>query len=156
MLDPKRIRLFKDNHGNLKLQVEDDEPVTVKAIRAFPLTHPDRYIGLCNEDGKEVGMIDKLSDLTPEMRSLIEEALERGFFVPRITRITRISEEFGVTRWEVETSKGPRVFEVRSREDIRFLTHRHIIIRDIDGNRFEINDLSALDEQSQALADMFL
>ncbi|MCC6444280.1 MAG: DUF1854 domain-containing protein, partial [Armatimonadetes bacterium] len=41
-------------------------------------------------------------------------------------------------------------------EDIRFLTNRHIIIRDIDGNRFEIKDLSALDAESQGKAELYL
>ncbi|MCC6443440.1 MAG: DUF1854 domain-containing protein, partial [Armatimonadetes bacterium] len=149
MLDPKEVRLFANSHGQLMVQIGDQEPVAVKATRAFPLTYPDRYIGLANEDGKEVGMIDKIASLPREMQDLLDEALERGFFVPQIVRVENVSEEFGVTRWEVTTDKGPRVFEVRGREDIRFLTNRHIIIRDIDGNRFEIKDLSALDAESQ-------
>jgi hypothetical protein len=64
--------------------------------------------------------------------------------------------DFGIQRWEVETDRGPRVFEVRSREDLRWLHPGHLIVRDIDGNRYEIKRFDDLDSASRIKIEGYL
>jgi hypothetical protein len=66
-----------------------------------------------------------------------------------VLKISKITEEFGVLRWEVETDKGPRTFEVRGRDEVRLVTGGHVLIRDIDGNRYHIPGLNDLDVASR-------
>jgi hypothetical protein len=54
---------------------------------------------------------------------------------------------------EVETDKGQREFETRYKEDIRKLPGGRVIIKDADGNRYEIKDYMKLDKRSVSLID---
>ena len=68
-----------------------------------------------------------------------------------LVRVLEITDDFGIQRWEVETDRGPRVFEVRSREDLRWLHPGHLIVRDVDGNRYEIKRFDDLDRPAAAV-----
>jgi len=63
---------------------------------------------------------------------VLKDELERVYFIPKIKKIHRIKEEFGVLIWETETDKGPRRFEVTSRRDVKKMGKRRIIVRDLD------------------------
>ena len=83
----------------------------------------------------------------------VEAELERSYFTAAIVRVEAIEVEYHVPTWTVATNRGPRRFELRSsRRDLRVLGWR-VLIRDADGNRYEIPDLRRLDEASRALVD---
>jgi len=109
-----------------------------------------------DEKGKQVHMVRKLSELDPDSQEVLSQELEQAYFLPKIRRIHQINEEYGVLRLDVDTDKGPRTFEVRTREHIRFLPEGRVILRDLDGNRYEIPRLAELDTHSQMLAAMSL
>ena len=154
LLDPEHIRLFRDRFDDLNLELEDGrtlKPVT--AHRAFPIS-ADGFVVLKDREGKELGVVQQVSELDPSSREVVMAGLERSYFTPRITRVTAIKEEFHVPKWEVETDRGPRVFEIRSsRSDIRNLGNGRVLIRDADGNRYEIPDHRQLDPASRALVE---
>src|SRR5262245_8609751 len=97
------IRITRNNLGKLLLESEGEEPQPVKAVRALPITDPDDWIGLMDEKGKAVHMVRSLTELDPESRSVLTQELERVYFLPKILRLHRISEEYGVLRVEVST-----------------------------------------------------
>ncbi len=67
-----------------------------------------------------------------------------------ITRIESIKEEFGYAYWNVETDVGPRRFTVRDMQDnVVLLSPEHVLIIDVDGNRYEIPDYTQLDPKSR-------
>ena len=86
----------------------------------------------------------------------LEQELEKSYFLPALVRVLDITDDFGIQRWEVETDRGPRVFEVRSREDLRWLHPGHLIVRDVDGNRYEIKRFDDLDTSSRLKIESFL
>jgi hypothetical protein len=157
LLDPTKIRLAKDRGEWLLLTTEDNpEPVRVKPARCFPLTEPEHYVSLLIDDDTEYGMLYDPRQLEPKSRRVLRRTLERMYFLPVIQKINSISDDLGVMRWDVETSKGPRVFEVRGRDDVRLVTQGHVVIRDIDGNRYHIPDLSKLDANSRLMMEVAL
>jgi len=149
-------RIARNGAGDLVLERAGEEPQMVKPVRALPLTEPDAWIGLIDEKGKPLHMVRSLKELDPDSRALLERELERLYFLPKILRIDQITEEYGVLRLEVDTDRGPRAFEVRSREHIRFLPDGRILLRDLDGNRYEIPRVDDLDAHSRGLAEVFL
>jgi hypothetical protein len=154
LLDPKRLRLYLDPFEDLTLELEGllHKPVTV--VRAFPVTAGDRFIILKDREGEEIGIIRDASDLDPKSRAALTAELERVYFTPRITCVNDIEEQFHVPKWDVETDRGPRVFEIRSsRRDVRILSGGRILIRDADGNQYEIPDYRKLDPVSRALIE---
>ena len=157
-IKPQEIKLLRDPSGELKLIQGDEAPVSVKAARLFPLTNPTQYLVLSDMDGNELVTIRDIGELDMESGEALRAELDRTYFLPRIKHILNLKESMGILQWEVQTDKGPRRFEVRSRDDIRFLRHRRhqIIIKDMDGNRFEIWDAARMDTRSRALLERFL
>ena len=154
ILDPSKIRIRRDDSGRLRAILDDAGEFRVKRIvRAFPLTMPWRYIILIDENDREIGLIRSIRDLDENSMMILKEELERVYFIPRITKIYRIKEEFGVLIWETETDKGPRRFEVTSRRNIKKMDKRRIIIRDADGNLYDIPDYANLDQKSLVLLE---
>lgn len=153
-LDPTKIRIMRDSHKRVLLKIGDEEKVVYRVMRNFPLTGPEKYLSLADEEGKELGMIRQLKDLDPSSKKILEEELERAYFVPVIKRILAVRELYGgVTDIAVETDKGYREFELRSKDTIRFVGLSRIMITDVDGNRYEIPNMGALDARSKSLIE---
>lgn len=156
ILDPKKIRLRKNEFNMLKLEMEGCEgngkaPV-VEAAMGFPLTSSSNFISLIEvKDGKkdkEIGIIEDIKKLDSKSRKLLKEELKRVYFMPKITKINRMKENHGIMNFDVETDKGRRSFETRYREDIRRLPGGRVVITDADGNRYDIKDYRKLDDRS--------
>ena len=157
ILDPSRVRLSFDAFGDLQLQLDSGSARTVEAARPFPLTSPDDFVVLRDAEGEEVGAISSIAELEDGSRRVLRAVLEATYFLPVITRVHRIDVEFRIPHWEVETARGPRSFEISSmRSDVRQLGNGRVLLRDADGNRYDIPNRHALDVVSQALIDAHL
>jgi len=158
VIDPQTLRLFYQPPGTLRLTVGEDRSYPgVKLYQAWPLSQPGRCLSLQDAQGEEIVMVDSLEALTPETRAVAERELQRRYLTARVEGIDQVRTEFGVTYWDVRTSKGPREFVVQSlTESCVWLGPRHVLIVDVDGNRFEIADIQALDEASRRQLEQVL
>ena len=157
-LDPDKARFFVDAFEDLNLELAGDQTYSrVRVKRAFPLTRDDCFIVVQDRKGKEIGSLARLDALDRDSRQAVEDELERAYFTPRIQRIAKVTVANRVPRWEVETDRGPRAFEIySSRRDVRLLGDGRILVQDADGNRYEITDYRRLDPASQALVEEML
>ena len=128
----------------------------VVPVRAFPISASDEGIALVSAEGEELLWIDRLSDLRPEIRALVEEELASREFVPEILRLRHVSSFATPSTWEVETDRGVTSFILKGEEDIRRLGKASLIVADSHGIQFLIRDLHALDHASRKLLDRFL
>ena len=120
--------------------------------RLFPVSNPDTYITLLDEDGVEKMVIRSLSDLTKASAAVIRESLEDYYLVPRILRILSKAEKYGTLRWTVETDRGVISFDIRNRNhDISVMRSGFVRVRDANDNRYVIEDCNKLDKKSYAL-----
>lgn len=149
------IRLFREPAWVLRLTIEGDRSyLKVKVVRAAPLSHPTRYICLLDAKDEEICMIDDLNSLNREMRALIEEELDRRYLTATIQRVNAVRNEYGTSYWDVQTDRGPREFVVQNvSENAQWLGDHRLLITDVDGNRFEIPHLDALDKKSLAAVE---
>lgn len=149
ILDPKRTRVFRVA-GVTRLTLEEDRSWTkVSVSRAFPLSDPDHYIGFLDGAGKDVGLLHDPGQLDHDSRRVVDEELERRYFVPVVERVLSVKEEFGTVYWMVETDRGEKEVIVRNmRDNLQELSASRIIITDVDGNRFEFPDINKLDGKS--------
>jgi len=151
-LDPKQVRIFHDPHGFLRATVGDRTYLEVSVVRAFPLSSESRYIGLLSGRLEEIGVIVDPEELDLESRETIAGELTRRYFSTHILQVTSIREEFGATYWDVVTDRGPREFVSKGlRDNVTYLSGGRLLIPDVDGNRYEIPDLNALDDDSRAM-----
>jgi hypothetical protein len=150
-LDPRKLLIAKRGDV-LRVTIENDRSyLKVSAVRAFPLTDPNEFIGLQDAiTGHEIGLLKNLKELSNEARQLVHESLNSRYFVPKIFRIIEAKREFGTVYWDVETDRGPRKFMMRGiRDSIHEIEPGRYLVVDIDGNRFEVPKLEKLDARSQ-------
>ena len=157
-VDPKAIRLFREPAWRLRLTIEGDRSyLKVKIVRAAPLTQPDKYV--CFLDGKDeaICMVDEPLEMGDVNMGIVEEELAQRYLTARVQRVHAIRNEYGVSYWDVDTDRGRREFVAKSvAENAQMLGDHRMMILDVDGNRFEIEDMTALDSRSAKLIDSVL
>jgi len=155
--DPHTLRLFYDPPGSLRLTVGDRSYPSVKLYQAAPLSRPRRHISLLSGGGDEVAMIENVADFASDVQPVVETEIARRYLTARVSAVESVRTEFGVTYWRVATDRGERDFVVQSlSESCVWLSDKHLLLIDVDGNRFEITDRNGLDAQSQTLLDAVL
>lgn len=147
---PGEIELFYAPPGRLRATIGGRFSfIEVKIFRAWPLSRPDEYISMQHGGDEEFAMLMSLDELEPVSRAVAAEELKRRYLTALIREIIQIRSEFGVTYWRVNTDRGERDFVVQSlSESCIWLSEQHILILDVDGSRFEIQDRTALDPVS--------
>ena len=114
--------------------------------RTFPFSAPDELISVRDAKGVEHGLLANLADLPTGTADLIRQELRRRYFAPYITRIDKLTEKFGRSRWTVETDAGPTSFEVQNEHaSLRDLPDGTLLLIDMDGNRYRLPPRAELD-----------
>ena len=125
--------------------------------RCFPFETPDEYISVLNKDGREYAMIRDLKEMTEEAQEIIRAELDRKYLCPIVTKINSLKEKLGYSFWEVETDKGVMTFSMHDTyRNIARVGDGMLIITDVDGNRYRINDVAALDRKSFKRIELYL
>ncbi len=150
-VQPDGVQVWEDEFHRLHISFDGEEHEGVRPVRVFPVSGKADYVSFLGDDGKEVLLLAHPDKLHEESRRTLCNALEKMYYVAKITRVDAISERMGVTHWRVMTDRGYAEFEVVHRENIRRLPGGRFLITDADGNRFEIEDVSALDIRSRKL-----
>ena len=88
---------------------------------------------------------------------LIAKQLEMRYFTPKITKIISIKEEYGHAYWNVVTDKGNCNFATASGSSGAVSKNgSRVTIKDSDGNRFEIEDITKLTTKEFKKIDLYL
>ena len=153
-LDPKLVKIRRNQFAELEAELPDGSVhAPVEPVRSFPLTQPNQYISLLDAHKNELGLIEDINQLKKADQTVLVEELEKCYFMPKITKIHALEGRFGVTQWEAETDSGSVFFDLRSRNDITSLSGGRVLIKDVDGNRYEIVNYHQLDPKSVALLE---
>jgi hypothetical protein len=158
LLDARSLAIRADPHGGVMVRLPDGTTLRqARLVEAFPVMRRRRFIILYDREGRDIGLLRDLKELDPESAQAVRNALDRSYFLSRIKSIERIEDRYGVLTWHVITNRGPRTFEIRSRsESVWWLGASRILIKDGDGNRYEIRDLNKLDARSRVLAELHI
>ena len=120
--------------------------------RLFPVSGLDKYITLLNSEGTEQAIVRDISRLMPESRAVLEQSLQEYYMIPRILRFIKMSENFKIWMWTVETDRGEYTFEIRDHNNtIKQLFDGRVLIKDASDNRYEIPNIDALDSRSRKM-----
>jgi hypothetical protein len=154
MVNSQDLQLFYEPADTLRLTVntegEERSYPSVKLFQSAPLSKPKEYLALLDSKSEEIALVRNLSDLPADSQKIAQLELNKRYLTARITKIPNIKQEFGVTYWNVETNRGTREFVMQSlSESCVWLSDTHLLLIDVDGNRFEIVDRGALDLASQ-------
>ncbi len=155
VLDCKKIEFRINLFEELEVCLPDGtfhSPVV--PLRSFPVTDVNSYISIIKDDRKreEVCLIEDIQHLTESSRRVLENALSKAYYKPVITRLLSIERRSGgISVWKVETNKGEITIDLRRRDSITDHDNGHLLISDIDGNRYEIPNYYKMDEKSVRL-----
>ncbi len=158
-LNRSNAKFEATNTGFLSLRVGEEYYPRVAVVRMFPFLHKDELISIrtTDERSKEIGIIEKFSDVDEETVKLLQDQLTLRYFTPIITRIHQIKDEYGYAYWTVDTDHGPCRFTIQmGGNGIVHLSDTRILIIDIDENRFEIPDIDRLTMKERKKLDLFL
>ena len=145
--------------GFVKLTYKDTTYDRVGVYRTFPVTQPEEFISIreANEKAREIGVVEKLSDLDPEQAKMLKEQLDLRYFTPEITKVFDIKTEYGYGYFHVMTTYGECRFTIHNGgSSVVSLTDTRIIITDLDGNRFEVPDIMKLTVAERKKLDLFI
>ncbi|RKY78077.1 hypothetical protein DRQ00_05870 [candidate division KSB1 bacterium] len=158
LLDPERIQLSRKSKQGVQLTISEEGSYSkIKIVRAFPLSHPDRYVAFLDDKDEEIGMVKDPKELDPQSRKIVEGELDKRYLVSIIKKIRSIRTDFGTSYWDVDTNRGRRDFVIQGVQDnVVWLGERRLLLVDVDGNRFEIPDYSSLDKKSASLLEEVL
>ena len=151
---------FSEKNGFVSLSFSKGEERIiynkVSLRRCFPFELKNEYISVLDEEGREIGLIYSLSDF-PSTKEILETELVRRYYEPEIESITSIKERYGFSYWKVLLSDKRKV-EFTMQDTFRNIvrTEQKAILLDVDGNRFVINDISALDKRSFKKIELYL
>ena len=155
----------KDGFLALKATISNEDGTTEEKTwdriflhAAFPFEMPEDYISVLDKDQKEIGMIRSLSVLSEDAQKVLRLELHRKYYAPVIAKIFSVKERYGFSYWRVELADGTE-FSFTVQDTYRSIIKVdavHIFIVDVDGNRFEVRDVEALDRASYKKIELYL
>ena len=149
LYDVARLRLEWDSEAHLWVIPEGGERRRVTPRRCFPLTDPEHFVSLIDEQGRERACFHELSELDGASRDALTRALEASEFLPRIERILKVKIAATRSAWQVDTDRGRRDFVIEQEDHIRRLEDGRHLITDSHGMRYLVPAPERLDPVSR-------
>lgn len=125
-------------------------------VRCFPHSQREEWISLCDEQGRELLLLEDLTVLDSAARALLRRELASREFMPVIERIEAVSAGAEPSHWRVVTDRGATSFVLTTEDQIRRLDPRGAVITDSHGVRYSIPDTQALDPHSRRILRRYL
>ncbi len=147
---------FTVRNGFLYLLFEGQEH-RVFLYRQFPFELQWEFISVMDSEQHEIGIIRDVHGFSSETADVLIQELSRRYYSPVIQRIISVKERYGFSYWKVHTTDGTVGFTLHDtyRSIIRAGENR-LILLDVNGNRFEIVDTTALDRKSYKKIELYL
>lgn len=153
---------FSIKNGFLALSFKKDgetvEHNRVFLHRDFPFEKLWEYISVLDGDSKEIGIIIDIADFDDETSALLRTELERKYYCPVVKSIESLKERYGFSYWNVITAEDRKIsFTMQDtfRNIIRVGQDKCLLL-DVDGNRFIIESVAALDRKSHKKIEIYL
>lgn len=154
ILDPSALQFCREDN-RLQMQQDGEEAwCDVSLARLFALSEPERWISVLEKEGKEIGVLLALRELSPESLRAAREELHQRYLVPQILQVLACRDRFDMVEWTVQTDRGQVTFLTRNlREKVQRPLSRHLILTDVEDTRYDIPDVEALNTGSRRWLD---
>jgi len=142
---------FRREGIRLQMRRGEEEWQEISLARLFPLTDGEKWIAVVDKENKEIGILKDLHGISREGLALLHEELYKRYLVPQISRILACRDRFDITEWTVATDRGELTFLMRHpHESIQLPLPGRVSLLDVEGNRYDVPDITALDPASRA------
>lgn len=151
---------FSVNDGGfISLDFDGNHYERILVFRSFPFSDGDQFLSVRESTGRnaEIGIIKHIDDMDENAKEIILHDLKLRYFVPKIKNIHSVRIDHGYATFTVLTDYGDMKFVARSSGDaVTRLSDKRVIFTDIDGNRYEIENLDNLSAMEIKRIDVFL
>ncbi len=154
---------YENESGLLMLKYKGEDKGRVSVRRIFPLKHHEEYLSVACENyqrsdkNDEIGIIKSLEEFTDEQKAIIRKELERRYFLPEITKVNNVTDEFGHTTWNAQTTAGPTEFTVEDMaSNLIRLSENSVILIDVYGNRYLFGDIKKLGDKTMQTLEIWV
>lgn len=161
MLDLKNAEFYVTPGGFTGLRYAGKDYNRITLRRALPIGHPMDYISVADKENKEIGMIRSLSELSEKQRNIVAAELDNRYYCPSVYEVKSVKDKLGYVYFELiigreglKYKKNCAVKDVN--RNIRMLDDDKLAIFDVDGNRYIIQSLAALDKKSLKRLEPYL
>ncbi|MCL2056333.1 MAG: DUF1854 domain-containing protein [Oscillospiraceae bacterium] len=160
-LDLAKSEFFITPGGFTGLRYKGAEHKRVSLRRALPIGSPGSYISVADHENKEIGIIKSIDALTGKQLEIVTAELGHRYYCPEISEIKSVKDKLGYVYMEltviVDGKKHAKNCAVKDvNRNIRMLDSDRLIIFDVDGNRYLIHSLEALDKKSLKRLEPYL
>jgi hypothetical protein len=144
--------------SRLRLTVPDEcSYLGVKPVWAAPLSRPNQYLVLLDSKDQEIILIADPKVLKGQSWEAVQKELRQRYLTAVIMAVKSARQEFGATYWHAQTDRGEREFITQNLQENSFwISDDHLLLTDVDGSRFEIQSIVALDPRSRHLLNEIL
>ena len=157
ILDCDSAEFFETNNGFVGLKYQDKEYKRIVLLRTLPFKKPEEFISIADSENKEIAILQDISLLSESQAEIVRKELAKRYYCPIILEIQSVKEKMGYVYFDVRINNGTRNFAVKDvSRNVRQLDDRRIIIFDVDGNRYLIEEISALDAKSLRRIEPYL
>jgi hypothetical protein len=134
----------------------EEQVESVRFVRLRPISEPDGPIALrCGKE--ELALWWRFDELPPDLQDIARKDLAARYPIPRITAIRQARLQRGNRMLFVDTEAGPTSFLIRDPLLSVVSTGPDAVqIKDLAGNRYRIDAISALDARSRFELDKVL
>lgn len=148
MKNTQKQFLFDSDTSMLYLnQDKDKEMVTLK--KCFPWSEGASFFSVRNAKDDEVAFISKLEELSASDYQAIARYFESHHSQFTINKLISVDEEYDLRLFQVETQFGKRNFQMRTDDWPIILSEGRILLYDINGDFYVIEDLKKLTAKEQ-------
>lgn len=160
-IDGNNASFFMKNGFLSMTKTENGEQTVYDRVflhRNFPFELLWEYVSVLDGEQVEIGIIYNISDFEGQAKELLVKELERKYYEPRIKSIISLKERYGFSYWNVVCDDG-RTVKFTMQDTFRNIIHvgdEKLILLDVDGNRFVIDDVMELDRKSHKKIELYL
>jgi len=166
ILDINETEFYNGSGGFAGLRYKGEDYPHIILRRIMPMKYPFEYISAAiateGNEFREIGILKAVDDLPPAQREIVTAELENRYYSPEVLEVLSVQDKLGYVYMElrlknkkgVEYRKNCAIKDVS--RNIRMLSDTSVIIFDVDGNRYIIEDLKRLSRQSLRKLDAYL
>lgn len=160
-LDLAKTEFYKTGGGFTGLRYDGRDYKRVALRRALPVASPEEYISVADHENKEIGILRAITDLAAPQMAIVTDELGKRYYTPSILQIKSVKDKMGYVYMELllqgvgeRYDKSCAVKDVN--RNIRMLGDDRLAIFDVDGNRYQVPSLAALDAKSRRMLEPYL
>ena len=154
---PGVCRFYRGERGFLGLELDGRDYRRVQLSRALPFTAPEHYICVMDMDNNEIAVLESLELLDAPAQQLLREELDIRYFYPEVTQVKSVKEKMGSYYIELCIGTHEKTVAVKDiSKNLKQLGGGRLIVTDVDGNRFAIPDVYAIQKKSLRMLEPYL